>query len=84
MAEHVRASAFMSRDYRYSVYLLSWYKNTNTDTEHVRASAFMSRDRDYMYSVYLLYWYKSTNTDTGLDGARLYSNDEHLDQSDYM
>jgi hypothetical protein len=38
-------------DNRYSVYLLYWYKSTNTDTA---------------LSIYLLYWYKSTNADAPL------------------
>jgi hypothetical protein len=42
-----------------AVYLLYWYKSTNTNAGvTVRGS----RDAN---SVYLLYWYKSTNTDAG-------------------
>ena len=42
---------------RYSVYLLYWYKSTNSDA---RRSA-----------IYLLYWYKSTNSDA--EGAQMLS-----------
>jgi hypothetical protein len=47
---------------RYLVYLLYWYKSTNTATEGAAA-----RDRSALrYSVYMLYWYTSTNTDAAL------------------
>jgi hypothetical protein len=48
---------------RYSLYLLYWYKSTNTD-------AFIA-DQPQLQAVaaaslYLLYWYTSTNTDAAL------------------
>ena len=44
---------------RYSVYLLYWYKSTNTDgMEAISPVRKLPR-----YSVYFLYWYNSTNTD---------------------
>jgi hypothetical protein len=44
----------------YLVYLLYWYKSTNTDA----ADAATSSAALYPgYSVYSLYWYKSTNAD---------------------
>ena len=53
------------RHARYSIYLLYWYKSTNTDTE----AGSQAGRRHARYSVYVLYWYKSTNTDT--EGASL-------------
>ena len=47
-------------DLRYAVYLLYWYKSTNTDAAHCR---FPSAPRSHRFSGYLLYWYKSANTD---------------------
>jgi hypothetical protein len=45
------------RTSRSSVYLIYWYKSTNTNVA-ARADA-----KQVGYSVYLLYWYKSTDTD---------------------
>ncbi len=45
---------------RYSLYLLSWYKSTNTDTWELLSSYFLYE----LSFFYLLSWYKSTNTDT--------------------
>jgi hypothetical protein len=50
----------------YSLYLLYWYKSTNTDAEE----ALLAKARLEQLqtaedpAVYLLYWYKSTTTDT--------------------
>jgi hypothetical protein len=53
---------------RYSVYLLYWYKSTNTDAaaSHLPPlqSKLLKASTCNRYSVYLLYWDKSTNTDT--------------------
>jgi hypothetical protein len=52
--------------HRYSVYLLYWYKSTNTDAKLRTAPLCDAAQRvscRLRYSVYLLYWYKSTNTD---------------------
>jgi hypothetical protein len=54
-----------SRAYcRYSVYLLYWYKSTDTDA---------SSRACFRYSVYLLYWNKSTDTDA--NSRACYSSD---------
>ena len=50
--------------YRFSVYLIYWYKSTDTDA---------SSPACYRYSVYLLYWYKSTDTDAS--SRACYSSD---------
>ena len=54
----------------YAVYLLYWYKSTNTDVPRLpspllgRQSRLRRlRRRLCRYGVYLLYWYKSTNTE---------------------
>ena len=52
---------------RCSVYLLSWYKSTNTDAAHpllaARVQQLSDRCRERRCSLFLLYWYKSTDTD---------------------
>ena len=60
---------------RYPVYLIYWYKSTDTDvtrlTQALRRSHAQARlrrrrrlcARIRRYPVYLLYWYKSTDTD---------------------
>jgi hypothetical protein len=45
---------------RYSVYLLYWYKSTNTDASD--ALCLEGLAASMRYSVYLLYWYKGANT----------------------
>jgi hypothetical protein len=47
---------------RYSVYLLYWYKSTNTDFQKCAMASYVAC-ACCRSSVYLLYWYKSTNTD---------------------
>jgi len=42
----------------YSLYVLCWYKSTNTG-----CGAYDECKSCRRYSIYLLYWYKSTNTD---------------------
>ena len=61
---------------RYSVYLLYWYKSTNTEvlprSRRQSLAAPQGRARQgeqQVYSFYLLYWYKSANTDA--TGERL-------------
>ena len=49
---------------RCSVYLLFWYKSTNTDASDDLLDAILARTH---YSVYLLSWHKSTNTDASDD-----------------
>jgi hypothetical protein len=41
---------------RYDVYLLEWYRSTDTDNWFITRS-------NSRYEVYLLYWYNSTNSD---------------------
>jgi hypothetical protein len=52
---------------RSSVFLLYWYKGTNTDASGVKVQILMHLlnvgDRCGRSSVCLLYWYKGTNTD---------------------
>jgi hypothetical protein len=45
---------------RYSVYLLYWYKSTNTHASD--ALCLEGLAASMRYSVYLLYWYKGANT----------------------
>ena len=46
----------------YLVYLLYWYKSTNTDAADAATSS-AAYELYPGYSVYSLYWYKSTNAD---------------------
>jgi hypothetical protein len=46
---------------RSAVYLLYWYKSTNTDTACMRRASVGSLR---CVAASLLYWYKSANTDT--------------------
>jgi hypothetical protein len=53
----------------YSIYLLYWYKSTNTDAPRRAFSPRLDNSRTIFqgwsrYSRYLLYWYKDTHTDT--------------------
>ena len=43
----------LSKDLRYAVNLLHWYKSTNTD------AAVTQNDEGDAHLLYLLYWYKS-------------------------
>jgi hypothetical protein len=46
----------------YSLYVLYWYKSTNTACG-AGCGAYDESKSCRRYSIYLLYWYKSTNTD---------------------
>ena len=54
---------------RYSVYLLYWYKSTNTDTCVSLTADNLSK---LQCSLYLFYWYKRANTDA--KGALTYAD----------
>ena len=62
----------MGQGSRYSVYLLSWYKRTNTDTEGAasRHESPISGSKVRILTQ-LLYWYKSKNTDAVTAGMTL-------------
>ncbi len=56
--------ALRNEVFYYSVYLLYWYKSTNTySPKETDATLIALRNEFFYYSVYLLYWYKSTYTD---------------------
>jgi hypothetical protein len=60
----------LSKDLRYAVYLLYWYKSTNTDAGVAQI------DEGDAHLFYLHYWYKSTNTDAAV--AQNDEGDAHL------
>jgi hypothetical protein len=69
----LRLLALLQVDGRYSVYLLYWYKSTDTDARCSCMKSTGARGSHPMARrgtpIYLLYWYKSTNTDALLPAA---------------
>ena len=52
-----------------ALYLLYWYKSTNTDTAAKSREETVDGEKCIQVafdSLYLLYWYKSTNTDAAV------------------